>query len=336
MRSAVSPVRTTPHVLFICGSLNQTTQMLAVAGELSGVAAHFTPYYGDDGVELLRRAGLIEFSIAGNKARERCLGLLYEHRVDVDLRARDRRYDLVVTCSDLVVPRNVRGGRLVAVQEGMLDPVPPLVTSLVKRYRFLPRWLAGTAAAGLSGLYDRFCAASEGFRDLLVKNGAPPERVIVTGIPNYDDCQRFRDNAFPHHGYVLVCTSDARETRKRDDRTTFLRGVLAIAQGRPLIFKLHPNENVERATREIRQIAPQALVIASGNVEEMIANCDEFITQFSSTVFVALALGKPVYSYYDAAWLRRLLPDQNRSAAKNIARVCEDVLSQAPRQLAVS
>jgi ADP-heptose:LPS heptosyltransferase len=218
----------------------------------------------------------------------------------------------------------------------MLDPAPPLITSLVKRYRFLPRWLAGTAAAGLSGLYDRFCAASEGFRDLLVKNGAPAERVVVTGMPNYDDCQRFRDNRFPHHGYVLVCTSDARETKKRDDRQAFLRGVLAIAQGRPLIFKLHPNENVERATREIRQAAPSAMIVASGNVEEMIANCDEFITQYSSTAFVALALGKPVYSYYDAALLRRLLPDQNRSAAKNIASVCEEVLESEPAPKAVT
>src|SRR4249919_2098291 len=109
-----------PNALFICGSLNQTTQMLSIARELPEVAAHFTPFYGDEPVDWLRRAGLIEFSIAGNKARERCLALLYEHGVAVDWRASDRRYDLVVTCSDLVVPRNVRGAPLVAVQEGML------------------------------------------------------------------------------------------------------------------------------------------------------------------------------------------------------------------------
>jgi CDP-glycerol glycerophosphotransferase (TagB/SpsB family) len=68
----------------------------------------------------------------------------------------------------------------------------------------------------------------------------------------------------------------------------------------------------------------------------MIANCDEFITQYSSTAFVALALGKPVYSYYDAALLRRLLPDQNRSAAKNIASVCEEVLESEPAPKAVT
>ena len=57
-----------PKVLFICGSINQTTQMLAIARELPGTDAYFTPYYGDEGVEVLRRAGMIEFTIAGNKA----------------------------------------------------------------------------------------------------------------------------------------------------------------------------------------------------------------------------------------------------------------------------
>lgn len=323
-------VKLRPHatakVLFICGSINQTTQMLSIAREMRCADAYFTPYYGDEGVELLRRARLIEFTIAGNKAKERCLALLHEHGAAVDWRGHKQRYDLVVTCSDLVVPRNVRGAPLVAVQEGMLDPAPPIISRLVKRYHFVPRWIAGAASTGLSGLYDRFCAASEGFRKLLIESGAPADRIVVTGKPNFDDCERHRKSTFPHHGYVLVCTSDARETGKRDNRTAFLRGVMAIARDRPLVFKLHPNENVERATREIRRVAPHALVYSSGNTEHMIANCEEFVTQYSSTVFVALALGKPVHSYYDAALLRELMPVQNRSAAKNIARVCHEVL----------
>jgi hypothetical protein len=33
------------------------------------------------------------------------------------------------------------------------------------------------------------------------------------------------------------------------DRPALLKRSVQIAAGRPLIFKLHPNENVERATR---------------------------------------------------------------------------------------
>ena len=54
--------------------------------------------------------------------------------------------------------------------------------------------------------------------------------------------------------YVLVCTSDARETFKMlDDREDFLKSALAIAGDRRLLVKLHPNEDVERATREMFQ-----------------------------------------------------------------------------------
>src|SRR5262249_36500245 len=156
--------------------------------------------------------------------------------------------------------------------------------------------------------------------------GVPPGKIAVTGIPNFDDCRRYLANGFPHRGYVLVCTSDARETLKRDDRREFLRRCVSLANGKPLVFKLHPNENAERATREIRTVAPEALVYATGSAEEMIANCDVLVTQYSSTVFVGLALGKECHSYFDPTELDRLLPIQNGCAARNIAGVCREVL----------
>ena len=58
----------------------------------------------------------------------------------------------------------------------------------------------------------------------------------------------------------------------------------------------------------------------------MIANSDVLITQYSSTVFVGLALGKEVHSYFDLAELRRLMPIQNHAAAGNIAAVCRELL----------
>ena len=170
--------------------------------------------------------------------------------------------------------------------------------------------------------------ASEGYRDLFIANGAPAERIVVTGIPNFDDCRRYERNEFPHRHFVLVCSSDARETFKLDNRRKFIARCLEIAAGRQLIFKLHPNENAERARREIAVLAPEALVYATGCAEEMIANCDVLITQYSSTVFVGVALGKEVHSYNDLAEVRRLLPQQNCSAARNIAAVCRELLQE--------
>jgi hypothetical protein len=194
--------------------------------------------------------------------------------------------------------------------------------------RLLPRWIAGTAATGLSGQFDVFCVASEGYRDLFVRHGVPRERLVVTGIPNFDDCARYLENDLAVRGYVLVCTSDARETLKvLDDRPAFLRWAKGIAGSRPLVFKLHPNENVARATQEIRRVFRNAPVLSTGCAEHLIANCDALVTQYSSTVFVGLALGREVHSYHDLAELRRLCPVQNRCAARNIAAVCDGLAS---------
>ena len=57
------------RVLFICGSLNQTTQMHQIARELPEHEHAFTPYYCEGVSERLRRAGLAEFTVAGGKLR---------------------------------------------------------------------------------------------------------------------------------------------------------------------------------------------------------------------------------------------------------------------------
>jgi hypothetical protein len=314
------------RVLFICGSINQTTQMHQIAQQMADCEHAFTPYYVDGVLELARRAGLAEVTIVGDKLRKRCMAYLERHGLPIDVGGCDGPYDMVVTCSDLVMPRNVRDKRVVVVQEGLLDQ-PKAAFRMCRALRFLPLWLAGTATTGLSGRYERFCVASEGYREVLAANGVPQETMVVTGIPNFDDCGRYRQTGFPHRGYVLVCTSDARETFKRHDRPAFLRRCVGIANGRPLIFKLHPNERVERATREIRAVIPDALVFPTGNAEEMIACSDVLVTQYSSTALVGLALGKEVHADVDTEALRRLVPVQDGGAARRIAAVCHEVLA---------
>ncbi|WP_394840619.1 hypothetical protein LZC95_26325 [Pendulispora brunnea] len=313
------------RALFIGGSVNQTKQVHAVARELREWKASFTPFFGDRGVETLRRLGLAETTICGDKLRKRCLDYLHDHRLEVDMYGARGDYDLVVSCTDLVLPRIARRGPLVVVQEGILDP-PGLMSRLCQRYSHLPRWLAGTTLTGTSGAYDRFCVASEGYKRHFVAMGADPSRIRVTGIPNFDDCQRFRDNDFPLRDYVLVCTSDTRETFKRDNRRELVQRALHIAAGRTLLFKLHPNENARRSTAEIRKWAPNAHVHASGNTEAMIANCAVLITQWSSTAFVGLALGKEVHSNHPSDELRELAPLQNGgNSARRIAQVCREL-----------
>ncbi len=313
------------RILFICGSMNQTTQMHQISRHLAEYKQAFTPYYCDGLDEILRRLKLMEFTIIGDKLASRCRQYLQEQRLDIDYQGRNGPYDLVVTCSDVYLQKNIRKSKVVLVQEGVTDP-ESFAFRLVKRCPFLPRWLAGTAATGLSDAYQKFCVASEGYRDFFVRKGARPEKLEVTGIPNFDDCQRYRANRFPRSNFVLVCTSPLREVFRGEDREAFLRRATRIAAGRPMIFKLHPNENAQRAIGEIHRLAPDAKVFTTGSAEEMIANCQVLITRYSSTAFVGLALGKETYSDFDMDELRRLMPIQNGRAASNIAGVCRALL----------
>lgn len=315
-------------ILFICGSHNQTTQMHQIAQELPGYDHCFSPYYCDGILETSRKLGLIEFAIAGNRYVRRATEYIRNNNLTLDFQGRAHSYDLVVTCSDLVIPRNIRHNKIVLVQEGMTDP-ENFAYHVVRRLPFLPRWLASTSTTGLSHQYDFFCVASEGYKNLFIRKGVRPEKIVVTGIPNFDNCKKYLRNDFPYKNYVLVCTSDTRETFKWENRKQFILRAREIAGSRQLIFKLHPNERVDRATSEIKRYAPDALVFPTGNTEEMIANCDILITKFSSVVYVGLALGKEVYSGFNLEELKELTPIQNAAAARNIANVCRKLIGDS-------
>lgn len=323
-------------VLLIGGSLNQTKIVHAVGQHLADkYECYYTPAFCDDLLEMARRFGWLEFTVIGDRIRQRSEAYLRDHRLRLDYAGQQNEYDLVVTTSDIIVQRKLRDKPFILIQEGMTDP-EDWVYSLVKTLH-LPRWLAGTSTAGLSGSYQYFCVASPGYRDLFIRKGCDPNKLVVTGLPNFDNVQVYCQNDFPHRDYALVATSNARETFKQDDRQTFLQWAIEKAQGRPLIFKLHPNENVARATREIHAVAPEALVFSEGNTDHMIANCAALITQYSSCIYVGLALGKECYSYFDMDTLGKLTPTQNGGASgKNIAQICSQVLEQrAPAPVGV-
>lgn len=322
------------RILLICGSLNQTTMMHQIGRCLAGHYCWYSPFYSEGMIGWLSRRGALDFTILGpgGQFRRQTDAYLRDQGLPLDEGGRNGPYDLVLTCSDLIVPRSIRGLPIVLVQEGMTDPVN-LAYHLVRKLH-LPLWLAGsTSTAGLSLSYRKFCVASEGYRDLFESRGIPKQRLVVTGIPNFDNCDAYTRNDFPHRDYVLVATTDTRETFRRDNREVFFDRVAEIADGRPLIFKLHPNENADRSTAEILARFPEALVFASGNTNHMIANCRVLVTQYSSVVYVGMALGKECHSYFDMAQLRRLVPLQNGGrSAERIAEVCEELLAERAGQ----
>ena len=314
-----------PNALFICGSLNQTRIMHSISTQLAEVDCYFTPFYADGIVGLVSRLGWLDFSILGGQHRRSTQKYLIDQGLRMDYEGKSRSYDLVFTCTDLIIQRNILKSRLILVQEGITDPETWLYRLV--RYLKLPRYLANTAATGLSDAYDLFCVASPGYRDLFIRKGVRREKIAVTGIPNFDDVNSYRNNPFPYSGYVLVTTTSLRETLKPDDRMGFLRKTRQLADGKPVIFKLHPNENFERAEREIRRIFPDAPIFRDGNTAHMVANCDLLVTQHSTVSLLGAALGKPVITDLDAGTLKRLAPIQNGgSSARRIAYLGRQLL----------
>jgi hypothetical protein len=312
-------------ILFVCGSMNQTTQMHQIARKLEDYDHYYTPFFSDGLLGLATEMGMLEFTIMGKKRAGRAIDYLLSNRLQLDIGGTKHSYDLVVTCTDLIVPKHIKSRKIVLVQEGMTEP-ETILFHLARNFRWIPRWIAGTSTTGLSGVYEKFCVASEGYLEVFMRKGVNPDKIVVTSIPNFDNCEQYLQNDFRYRDFVLVCTSDNRETFIYENRRRNIEKYRLIANGHQLIFKLHPNENVRRATREINAYAPESLVFSEGRTEEMIANSRMLIAQFSSTIFVGSALNKTVHCGLEPELLRALTPVQNKSAARNIADVCRQVI----------
>lgn len=308
--------------------MNQTTQMHKISLELPEHEAYFTPFFDTGFLGLLNRLKLIEFTILGGVFKRNTLIYLSENKLKIDYRGKNDDYDLVITSQDITVPRNIKKFKTILIQEGMTDP--PDWRYHVTRFLHLPRWCASTSMTGLSHQYDYFCVASEGFRNQFIERGINPSKIRVTGIPNFDNFDEMRDLKFEYKNFVLVATSDIRETLKYENRKKLINYALKIANGRKLIFKLHPNEKVKKRIDEIKKYAPEALVYHGVSIDPLLANCDVFITKYSSTIFPAFVLGKEVHCAIDNEELKKLVPIQNGgTSAKNIAEVANELLSSS-------
>jgi hypothetical protein len=317
------------NVLLICGTLNQTKAMIAIGSELAEHHCYYTPFYCDGHLLRASQRGQLDFTVLAGPLRERTVRYLSEAQLPIDDRGEARDYDLVVTCTDLILQNNIENKRIVLVQEGLTEREGFLYWLV--RHAGVPRVFANTAAFGLSDGYEVFCVASPGARELFRAKGVRDDKMVVTGIPNFDNVGAYLNNDFLYRDFVLICTSNARETFKYHDRMRFLRDAVQIAAGRPVIFKLHPAEQQDRATREIRSIARDALILADGNTEHMIANCTALVAQYSTVAFTAALLNKEVHSYIEPGFLRQALPVQNGGiSARHIADVCRACFDSRP------
>ncbi|HUV15575.1 MAG TPA: hypothetical protein VMW28_03310 [Pelolinea sp.] len=112
------------------------------------------------------------------------------------MRGARHSYDLVLTCSDAIIQKKIRSKRLILIQEGMTEP-EGFMFHLVRRLK-LPRWLANTSVTGLSNAFDAFCVASCGYKELFIKKGVHADKIVATGIPNFDNLADIQSGNFPY------------------------------------------------------------------------------------------------------------------------------------------
>jgi hypothetical protein len=316
-------------ILFIVGSMNQTSQMHQIADQLSDCDCWFSQFFTDYPIvnAIIRHTSFLDSTIFAGQFKANSEKYLLRNGLQIDYQAKKNKYDLVVYCSDLHIPKRMKENKIVWVQEGMTDK-RTLLSRIIKALPLPPALSGDTSLNGTSNICDIYCAASEGYKRQFARSGTDPRKIIVTGIPNYDNVRQFLYNDFPHKNYVMAATTDMRETYRKENRPAFIKKAVKIADGRRLLFKLHPNEKFERAEAEIIKYAPKGtLIYHGGNTNHMIANCSELITQYSTVVYVGMALGKKVHSYFNLDELRRLAPIQNNGmSAINIATICRNFI----------
>src|SRR5262245_25380370 len=109
------------NILLICGTLNQTKAMIAVGAKLAEHHCYYTPFYCDGHLLRASRRGQLHFTVLAGPLRERTVKYLREAKVAIDDRGEARDYDLVVTCTDLILQDNIEDNRIVLVQEGLTE-----------------------------------------------------------------------------------------------------------------------------------------------------------------------------------------------------------------------
>src|SRR5262249_43415419 len=107
------------NILLICGTLNQTKAMLAVGGQLAEHNCYYTPFYCDGHLLRASQRGQLDFTVLAGPLRERIVKHIRQAQVPMDERGEGRDYDLVVTCTDLIIQQNIKDKRIVLVQEGL-------------------------------------------------------------------------------------------------------------------------------------------------------------------------------------------------------------------------
>jgi len=307
---------TKKNILCLGGSRNQTSQLHQIAQYLEADYNIFYSQVFGEGFLFKAAAeiGFFDNTVLGRDSSFTKASQQYikAHNLNYDYRGQSKgiKYDLALLSTDMIVPKSFKNIKTVWIQEGMIDPITSF-GRLVKKLGLPAYATASTALNGTSNKADLYFAMSRGYKNYFKAYGTESSKILVTGVPNFDNIHSLMNTSYNERGFVLVATSDIRELGGNDDRIFLIKEAIRIANGRKLIFKPHPNESIERVISEIKSVHPNPCIITEPIIDILIAHCDVLITQYSSCVYQGLVLGKKVYSYFPIEELEIKKPIQN-------------------------
>lgn len=320
------------NILCLGGSRNQTSQLHHIARHLeTDYDVYYSQIFGEGFFyKAAAEIGFFDNTVLGRDSSFTKASMEYirKHNLNYDYRGQSKgiKYDLALLSTDMIVPKSFKNIKTVWIQEGMIDPITNF-GRLVNRLGLPAYTTASTALNGTSNIADLYFAMSYGYKKYFTTYGTDSSKIMVTGIPNFDNINSLLETTYPEKGFVLVATSDIRELGGNDDRIYLIKEAIKIANGRKVIFKPHPNENIQRVVSEIKSVLPEATIITEPIIDTLIAHCEILITQYSSCVYQGMVLGKKVYSYFPIEELESKKPIQNNGkSAEVISEIVRDFL----------
>src|ERR1700758_2778241 len=97
-------------ILFITGSINQTTQMHQIADQLPEYDCWFSQIFTDSKFlkSVIKYTSVADSTVLAGQFKRRSEEYLAQHNLQTDYGGKRNHYDMVVYCSDLIIADSLR------------------------------------------------------------------------------------------------------------------------------------------------------------------------------------------------------------------------------------
>jgi len=185
---------------------------------------------------------------------------------------------------------------------------------------------------------DKITVWGQKFKDILIRFGIEPDRVVITGVPRLDsfirkefDAEGTRAKLGLKQGEKMVFVATSGYLAKPE-----LKEIMDTVSKRAntrLVVKIHPFEDLAY----YNWMKEKAIVLQATNLYELLNISDAVIIKFSTVGWEAVALGKPVIMF-EKNWLPGKAfgskdPVLKAKNAQELEKVLELVLSKGNEKL---